>query len=572
MTDKQKYANGGVVSRYLCDLVQCFNLTRFDYKDVVPKVENDDSYLRAVEESTQEQLWRANKDKSEHENKTQYASVRRRVEAKAKKILSDISSAMSNNVLKFVAWCCHKGIRRIAIGGCGTRSACVERLRRANAAGLPLIFVPLHRSHFDYILVTFALYLTGVRPPLVAAGDNMRIPFFGDDHFDYILVTFVLYLTGVRPPLVAAGDYMRMPFFGSSSKADAPGQGNRSLLKHFKAPIESPLSPPNNNLAINLDKQILYNHSHSSLYGADVSSDYKMMVEAIGRHLVYDAAQATALMCTNIVSYVLLTEHRRGCTAKELAASVESRANSLKSHGRDLGYSATSQQALRHAVIGDAGARSRAEGGERRQADHPSPAQHRGVLGALLLLQHPTALETVIREPNADADVIYHSELMEAALQLSEVLSAEFILCAPCQRIEERLCDAVDSLVDTELITRIQPTDALEEERWSRRFAARLEEEADEEPRDPTRNIKYRINTSDSALAERRRLLLTLRPLLEAYAATNCLRLLRQWGVIEMYSAERERRLRILPPYDDEPSLREVCRHVTRFNVRTPLL
>lgn len=78
-----------------------------------------------------------------------------------------------------MAWVCHKAVRRVAGGGCGTRVAGVERLRKANAAGLPLVFVPLHRSHFDYILMTFTLYLTGLRPPLVAAGDNMRIPFFG---------------------------------------------------------------------------------------------------------------------------------------------------------------------------------------------------------------------------------------------------------------------------------------------------------------------------------------------------------------------------------------------------------
>jgi glycerol-3-phosphate O-acyltransferase 1/2 len=77
---------------------------------------------------------------------------------------------------------CHKAIRRLASGGCGTRIACVERLRRAKAAGLPLVFVPLHRSHLDYILVTFALYITGLRPPLVAAGENMSIPFFGYVH------------------------------------------------------------------------------------------------------------------------------------------------------------------------------------------------------------------------------------------------------------------------------------------------------------------------------------------------------------------------------------------------------
>ena len=55
---------------------------------------------------------------------------------------------------------------------------------------------------------------------------------------------------------------------------------------YLKVPMNKSLTP-NNNLAVNLDRQILYNHSHSSLFGAEVSTEHKMMVEAIGRHLVY---------------------------------------------------------------------------------------------------------------------------------------------------------------------------------------------------------------------------------------------------------------------------------------------
>ena len=35
---RQTFANGGVVSRYLCDLAQCVHLISYDYKDVVPNV------------------------------------------------------------------------------------------------------------------------------------------------------------------------------------------------------------------------------------------------------------------------------------------------------------------------------------------------------------------------------------------------------------------------------------------------------------------------------------------------------------------------------------------------------
>lgn len=55
----------------------------------------------------------------------------------------------------------------------------IEMLRKAAATGLPLIFLPLHRSHLDYIAVTFTLCNSGIRAPLVAAGENLRIPIFG---------------------------------------------------------------------------------------------------------------------------------------------------------------------------------------------------------------------------------------------------------------------------------------------------------------------------------------------------------------------------------------------------------
>lgn len=64
------------------------------------QVEKDESFLQAIREATEEQLFNANKDKKEGEKKTEESTVRERVEARAKKIIRDISSAMSNNVLK----------------------------------------------------------------------------------------------------------------------------------------------------------------------------------------------------------------------------------------------------------------------------------------------------------------------------------------------------------------------------------------------------------------------------------------------------------------------------------------
>ncbi|XP_069362951.1 glycerol-3-phosphate acyltransferase 1, mitochondrial isoform X2 [Maniola hyperantus] len=718
---RQTFANGGVVARYLCDLAQCVHLVKYDFKDVVPSVVKDERFQRAIEDTTREEMKKT--ANGTHKSEDTYTTTRRRVEARAMKVLASVSSAMSTHVLRLVAWVCHKAVRRIAGGGCGTRAACVERLRRAKAAGLPLVFVPLHRSHFDYILVTFTLYLTGLRPPLVAAGDNMRIPFFGwflrgcgaffirrrvdgseyhgDPIYKSALRAYILnslaannnlefFIEGGRtrtgkPQLPKAGilsvimdayndgtidDALLVPVtlnydrlvdgnfvreqLGMPKQMETFWSALRGIWRtlntnhgsirvdfnqpislkelvtsfqkynYLKAPIERALTPPNNNLAVNLDRQILYNHSHSSLFGDDVSTDHKMMVEAIGRHLVYDAAQSTALMCTNVVSYVLLTEQRRGCTLSQLQASVSARGKALKLAGRDLGYTGDDHLVTKRALemLGNSLVRVEGSGANRTVRAHASvPAALELSYYANALVAHyaapaivATALESIVFKQNSDENTVRHSELMEAALQLSEILSQEFILCAPCTRIEERLQEALEELIAQDILSDTKPPDALEEQRWSRRFAKNFDEDDDEEDEfrpDPTRLIKYKISKSPEALAERRRLVQTIRPLLEGYAATcrcvrdatqkevvgaaldsllesfaqnrmlygeavstdairNCLRLLRQWGVIEMYTDKRERRIKVCPPYDNEDAMQNVCANIYQFNMTSP--
>jgi glycerol-3-phosphate O-acyltransferase 1/2 len=50
-------------------------------------------------------------------------------------------------------------------------------LRQAQQRGVPMVFLPSHKSHMDYLVMTFLLFSLGVRLPRVAAGDNLRLPF-----------------------------------------------------------------------------------------------------------------------------------------------------------------------------------------------------------------------------------------------------------------------------------------------------------------------------------------------------------------------------------------------------------
>ncbi|MGD9582911.1 MAG: glycerol-3-phosphate 1-O-acyltransferase PlsB [Lysobacterales bacterium] len=53
-----------------------------------------------------------------------------------------------------------------------------DTLKQA-APGHEVIYVPCHRSHMDYLLVSYLLYENGIVPPHIAAGVNLNLPFIG---------------------------------------------------------------------------------------------------------------------------------------------------------------------------------------------------------------------------------------------------------------------------------------------------------------------------------------------------------------------------------------------------------
>lgn len=54
----------------------------------------------------------------------------------------------------------------------------IDRVREAEQSSLPVIYLPLHKSHMDYILLGLVLTAHNIKPPLVAAGENLRVFFF----------------------------------------------------------------------------------------------------------------------------------------------------------------------------------------------------------------------------------------------------------------------------------------------------------------------------------------------------------------------------------------------------------
>lgn len=170
-------------------LAQCVRLIPYPYPQVSGTVLKDDRLKSAIELSAKELL----KDKkhelnqsgngnptSEFDEDEYYEEMLKAQEQRAKRLLIDMRSKISDVLLRVTSWVLYK-LLPCFMSGVVAHPAHIEMLKAAakRAPGAPLIFLPLHRSHLDYILVSFILLNNDIRAPIVAAGDNLRIPFFG---------------------------------------------------------------------------------------------------------------------------------------------------------------------------------------------------------------------------------------------------------------------------------------------------------------------------------------------------------------------------------------------------------
>ncbi|XP_022098260.1 glycerol-3-phosphate acyltransferase 1, mitochondrial-like isoform X2 [Acanthaster planci] len=108
----------------------------------------------------------------------EYKKALQRHAHRAGKALESMAASLSNVVLRLTGWVLLKVLGMILL--CvNVHQGQMEMLKRAAKEGVPLVIMPTHRSHLDYVLMSFILYIYGIQVPFVAAGDNLNIPVFG---------------------------------------------------------------------------------------------------------------------------------------------------------------------------------------------------------------------------------------------------------------------------------------------------------------------------------------------------------------------------------------------------------
>ncbi|WP_407942795.1 glycerol-3-phosphate 1-O-acyltransferase PlsB [Marinobacter similis] len=98
-----------------------------------------------------------------------------KVRAKAWKYADEIAASMSVVTIRIMevvlAWLWNRIYNGIAVNNIKV----VKEVAQENA----VVYVPCHRSHIDYLLLSYVLYKNGLMPPHIAAGINLNMPLVG---------------------------------------------------------------------------------------------------------------------------------------------------------------------------------------------------------------------------------------------------------------------------------------------------------------------------------------------------------------------------------------------------------
>jgi len=82
-------------------------------------------------------------------------------------IVSDFSYKLVKNTSNFLGWLWNKIYSGIKVNN-------AEQVRKLAADGHEIVFMPCHRSHMDYLLISYVIYNEGLIPPHIAAGINLN--------------------------------------------------------------------------------------------------------------------------------------------------------------------------------------------------------------------------------------------------------------------------------------------------------------------------------------------------------------------------------------------------------------
>lgn len=101
------------------------------------------------------------------ENNVSAQKAEKRAQKYIDEIASDFSYKLVRRTSNFMTWLWNKIYSGIKVNN-------AEQVRKLAADGHEIVFMPCHRSHMDYLLLSYVIYHEGLIPPHIAAGINLN--------------------------------------------------------------------------------------------------------------------------------------------------------------------------------------------------------------------------------------------------------------------------------------------------------------------------------------------------------------------------------------------------------------
>ncbi|MGH0148306.1 UNVERIFIED_CONTAM: hypothetical protein FKN15_050445 [Acipenser sinensis] len=101
-----------------------------------------------------------------------------KVKRKARAILQEMVANISPAFIRITGWVLLKLFNGF-FWSIQIHKGQLEMVKKAATEhNVPLVFLPVHKSHIDYLLITFVLFCHNIKAPHIAAGNNLNIPIF----------------------------------------------------------------------------------------------------------------------------------------------------------------------------------------------------------------------------------------------------------------------------------------------------------------------------------------------------------------------------------------------------------
>ncbi|RMC11390.1 hypothetical protein DUI87_11509 [Hirundo rustica rustica] len=331
-----------------------------------------------------------------------------KVKKKARKILQEMVANVSPALIRLTGWVLLKLFNSF-FWNIQIHRGQIEMVKAATEMNLPLIFLPVHKSHIDYLLLTFILFCHNIKAPYIAAGNNLNIPIFStlirklggffirrkldqnpDGRKDF-LYRALLYVH--IEELLRQQQFLEIFLEGTRSRSGKTSGARAGLLSVVVDALFSNATPDVLIIPVGISyDRIIEGHYNSEQLGKpkkneslwsiargvfrmlrknygpndtvdegaeaslpnsrDITSEpfRRELISNLAEHILFTADKSCAVMSTHIVACLLLYRHRQGTDLSRLVEDFFSMKEEVLARDFDLGFSGNSDDVVMHAI------------------------------------------------------------------------------------------------------------------------------------------------------------------------------------------------------------------------------